>query len=110
VIKSSLEEVLLDATAFVEGEDADDVSVHAGVFASTGGTFKIAAVTAAGTGYDLDRSVNYLLRGLMILLAQFLRRIDVEAELRASTERRISDHSSMMKSAASLGGLRCELR
>ncbi|MBT5140703.1 MAG: EAL domain-containing protein [Acidimicrobiaceae bacterium] len=107
VIKSSLNEALVDVDAFFDGEDGDskdrdDVSIHAGVFAKVDGTLRIAAVTAAGSGYDMDRSVNYLLRGLMILLAQFLRRIDAEAELRTSSERRMSDHGSLMKSAAAL--------
>ena len=102
VIKTPAHEVLTDVDSLFGDQLSDDIWVHAGAFTEGGETFKIAAVTSTGSGYEADRNVNYLLRGVMILLAQFSRRVEAEDELRASSERHIRDHSSMMRSAAAL--------
>ncbi|MGZ0218924.1 MAG: hypothetical protein ACKVIY_07900 [Acidimicrobiales bacterium] len=102
VINAPIREVLTDVDSLFGDQPNDDFRVHSGAFTEGGETFKVAAVTSTGSGYEADRNVSYLLRGVMILLAQFSRRVEAEDELRASSERHIRDHSSMMRSATAL--------
>ncbi len=79
-----------------------ELRVSAGVIAKNDATLTVAAISYSDDADGTATAIDYLLRGAMILLRQFTRRVSLESQLDKVAQRQAQAHNSMMKSAADL--------
>jgi len=79
-----------------------ELRVGAGVIAKNDETLTVATISYLDDADDTAAAIDYLLRGAMILIRQFTRRIDLESQLDKVARQQAKAHNSMMKSTADL--------
>jgi len=79
-----------------------ETRVSAGVIAKNDEALTVATISYLDDADGTATAIDYLLRGAMILLRQFTRRVDLESQLDKVARRQAKAHNSMMKSAADL--------